>query len=239
MMSFFELNQAAESSTVSERKEPLHTARTPPSNRVNNITKQRLEWIKSLGFGENVFVMTENGGIYCQLCKTHSIKATKAGHQQNLYVKEPAYPSRRYKLNEHINSDRHQEALKREVLKESSTIHKSFEESQSKKVDTVAQRFIIVYWAMKEEVANRKIPSLQLLINRVGCNTLLEQFGHCSSTSISEMIQVIGGFIRESIVRDIKNSPSFATLVDETTDISIRQQMIIFARFFKDGAAIT
>ena len=81
---------------------------------------------------------------------------------------------------------------------------------------------------MKEEIANRKVHSLQNLINRIGENDQLSDFRHTSSTSVSEFIVFISDYITNKIVSDVRESVCWSSLVDESTDIAAYQQYITF-----------
>ena len=54
------------------------------------------------------------------------------------------------------------------------------------KVSTVAERVHLIYWVMKEEIANQKIASLQTLVDRIGHNDRLRDLCHISSTAVTE-----------------------------------------------------
>ena len=53
--------------------------------------------------------------------------------------------------------------------------------------ETVAQRIRMIYWLVKEEIANRKLESLHDLIKDVGEYEKLRALKHTSSTAVSEL----------------------------------------------------
>ena len=99
------------------------------------------------------------------------------------------------------------------------------------KVSTVAERVHLIYWVMKEEIANRKIVSLQTLVDRIGHNDRLRDLRHISSTAVTEFILLISEHLSNHIVSAVKESPCLATMVDETTDIATFQQYITFVQY--------
>ena len=88
------------------------------------------------------------------------------------------------------------------------------------KVNVVAERVLLIYWDLKEEIANRKIASLQTLVRRIGYNDRLRDLRHTSSVAETEFILLIWNHFSNRIVFDVKQSPCWAIMVDETTDIA-------------------
>ena len=84
----------------------------------SNVTFQ--SWIKLKGFDEslnmNVFTLHADGGIICLLCSKHPVVNTGRGKNCNLFTYEPARPQRPSKLDNHISSDQHQNAISMEKI---------------------------------------------------------------------------------------------------------------------------
>ena len=84
---------------------------------------------------------------------------------------------------------------------------------------------------MKEEIANRKIASLQTLVDRIGHNDRLRDLRHISSTAVTEFILLISKHLSNHIVSAVKKSTCWATIctmVDEITGIATFQPYITF-----------
>ena len=183
--------------------------------------------------------MTEEGGIICLLCQEHCEKSGKGGSRQHNYVNKPAFPTRRTNISEHLTSDRHLESMQKEQLKISSVFHEEFLRKEENKLDITASRFQMVYWLLKEEISNRKLKSLQDLVDKVGNNVLLSRFSHTSSYSVSEMIFIIGDYLKSIVLDEIREAGFWSSLVDESTDVSNFQQFITFVRYLKNGKPLT
>ena len=84
----------------------------------------------------------------------------------------------------------------------------------------VAECIHLVYWALKEEIANRKIASLQTLLDHIGHKDRLRDHHHTNSVAVTEFIQFISEHLSNHIVSDVKQSPCQASMVDETTNIA-------------------
>ena len=105
-------------------------------------------------------------------------------------------------------------------------LHAAYQYRVANKLNTVAERVNLIYWVLKEEFANRKVASLQTPVNRIGNNDRLRDLRHTSSTSVSGFILFISEHISDRIVSAVKQSPCWATMVDETTDITTLQRYI-------------
>ena len=70
----------------------------------------------------------------------------------------------------------------------------------------------MIYWMSKEELTNRKLPSLQVLIDKVGNNERLCDFGYCSSTAVSDIILLIAEHLTDKTLNTIQTSPFWLTL---------------------------
>ena len=90
-----------------------------------------------------------------------------------------------------------------------------------------------VYWMAQEDIS--KYPSLVNLQKLQGCSGLdkisvAKNATYNCRNSGEEFQESIASIIHTDIVKKLKDSEMFSILVDETTDISISKQMIIYAR---------
>ena len=179
----------------------------------------------------NMFTLHADGGIICLFCSKHPVVNTGRGKNCNVFTTEPARPQRPSKLDNHISSDQHQNAISMEKNQRASLFHCMHQDRITNKVSTVAERVHLIYWVMKEEIANRKIASLQTLVDRIGHNDRLRDLRHISSTAVTEFILLISEHLSNHIVSAVKESSCWATMVDETTDIATFQQYITFVQY--------
>ena len=168
-------------------------------------------WIKLKGFDEslnmNVFTLHADRGIICLLCSKHPVVNTGRRKNCNVFTTEPARPQRPSKLDNHISSDQHQNAISMKKNQRASLFHCMHQDRITNKVSTVAERVHLIYWVMKEEIANRKIASLQTLVDSIGHNDRLRDLRHISSTAVIEFILLISEHLSNHIVSAVKESP--------------------------------
>ena len=58
---------------------------------------------------------------------------------------------------------------------------------------------------------------------------------YTSERFMQEIVLALGEIVQESLKEEIQASPAFALLVDETTDVSILKQLIIYGRYLVEG----
>ena len=87
--------------------------------------------------------------------------------------------------------------------------------------DAILQNaFLSAYWLAKEEVANKKFPSLLVLLEHAG-NSTMKFFMHRSQQSIIEIFEAIGDVLRDRTISAITKSSAFGLLCDDAMDVSV------------------
>jgi len=72
--------------------------------------------------------------------------------------------------------------------------------------------------ASQSEIANRKIASLQTLVDCIGDNDQLHDLHHTISVPVTEFNLLISEYLGNRIVSDVKQSLCWASIVYETTN---------------------
>lgn len=94
-----------------------------------------------------------------------------------------------------------------------------------------------MYWLLVEEIPHStKFASLSKLVRNMGCVelALLEDTHKTKYTSqriIKDHVLCITKVIRNEIINDIKESPVYSIMIDETTDVSVTKQMIVYCKY--------
>lgn len=83
-----------------------------------------------------------------------------------------------------------------------------------------------VYWLAKEEIANKKLLSLLTLLQMLVLENM-KNFRNRSAGSTIETFLTLGRVLKQKVVEALRKSKAFGLLVDEVTDISVMEQLII------------
>jgi hypothetical protein len=102
--------------------------------------------------------------------------------------------------------------------------------------------FQLAYWLMKEKIANRKFGSLRALLGRLGLQALdvfkRKNASYTSGTFFTSMLSALSLWWKRK-ARALRTDSFFSVLIDESTDVSTVQQLIIYVRFVVAGVALT
>lgn len=97
--------------------------------------------------------------MYCILCKKHGNNDdTSAGIPSKKLVVDA--------VKDHADSKKHDQCKKAELLSRSSTFQRDLDRREEVEISLVQKAFEVVYWIMKEEMANIKFEGLLQLIER-------------------------------------------------------------------------
>ena len=69
-----------------------------------------------------------------------------------------------------------------------------------------------------------------MLLEHLGCD--VKGFQHRSAGSGREIIQLIAKVIRDEIVDQVKSSCTYGFLLDDMTDVTCKEQMILFIQYY-------
>ena len=53
---------------------------------------------------------------------------------------------------------------------------------------------------------------------------------------MQEVVEALGKALADTIISGIKLSPFFSVCIDETTDVSVTKELIVYIRYISDGA---
>ena len=183
--------------------------------------------------------------MYCQWCKTHSV----AGRGRATLISKPCISYREDKIKAHMRSFSHKEASKLQAEAEESArtggIRQSFETSITIERKAFIAALKVMHWLAKEEIAHTtKFESLISLAINIGAKELkaLSKGANATYTSertMHEIIEVLSATVEEEILQDIRASPLISILCDESTDIAIVKQLVVYVRYIKNGKTVT
>lgn len=100
----------------------------------------------------------------------------------------------------------------------------------SKREQVTFNAFLASYWLGKEEVSNKKLLSHIELQKQIGVEAM-NHFKNTSERSQKDMRLLVGQMIKFKLVEDVKTAKWFSLLVDEVTDCSSMEQLLIYVGY--------
>ncbi|XP_078581210.1 zinc finger protein 862-like [Branchiostoma floridae x Branchiostoma japonicum] len=208
--------------------------KTDPKKRKSGIDptwKKDFPWMKESADGE---------GMYCTYCIKHH--PSKAGVKS--WIDVPCTTIERYSLRRHAATTAHIAAAAKEddarAAEETGGIAQALKRQVSLERSAFLGALRAMYWLTKNEIAHStNFPSLLDMMKGLGLTYLahLNKAGNASYTSdeiMSEMVKVLSDVPRKEILNCIRNSPYFSLMIDETTDVAVTKQLIIYARYLTE-----
>ncbi|XP_006824225.1 zinc finger protein 862-like [Saccoglossus kowalevskii] len=186
-------------------------------------------------------------GMLCFMCGKHGVRARNGS---DVWIKTPCTALEKQSIVRHVKSDMHKLAELKEKKAKLSDVNGGIIAAMDRHINMERQSFIsalrCMYWICKNEVAHTtKFRPLLDLVKSFGgsCLEHLNKGGNANYMSeriIQEMVDVLAQVIERRIYSDIRESPFYSLMVDETTDISILKQLIMYAKYTdKEGNAKT
>jgi len=100
---------------------------------------------------------------------------------------------------------------------------------ESKNADLTIRQMKIAYWIAKENVAFRKFRDLNMLVLN---NYDTEDLNYANDRALREFLASISFIIEQKTLNEIRESPFFSIITDESTDTSTQEQLILYAKYF-------
>ena len=131
-----------------------------------------------------------------------------------------AFPMQKKAMTKHLELGWHKASTSVEKTQQTSIFEKQTVQVKQAIQLTVVKCIHSIYLMAKNEITNHKFHLLQNLIDRVGHNENLKNFGHGSSSSMYEFFVYIGDYLLQRHIEKAKVAGCWALLVDETIDIT-------------------
>lgn len=96
--------------------------------------------------------------------------------------------------------------------------------------------FNTVYTAAKEELPSEKVNSLLDLQRKNGLDL---PYKNLSWDTIDNIQKTISKHLTSDLISEIKQSPTFAIILDESTDVSVTKHLSVCVRYEKSGKPVT
>eukprot|EP00733_Pompholyxophrys_punicea_P000634 Pompholyxophrys_punicea_v1_NODE_204_length_2775_cov_14.624265.p1 type:complete len:548 gc:universal NODE_204_length_2775_cov_14.624265:172-1815(+) len=200
----------------------------------DNDAKEIPNW-SSYFLIENEWIVKKIDGYYCSFCTlTHSV--SKGG----VWIRKPCRKkSAKKAIYRHKNSAGHKISISAKQVPKTIVQH---EISLNEKVFTaMLKRFREIYWLCKEDIALMKYNSLLQLeeingaYNEVGDVLSGGRSSYTSHQFLNQAVSVIANTVKILVHSKTEESDVIGFMLDETTDISITNQMISYYRIIENG----
>lgn len=142
---------------------------------------------------------------------------------------------------QHAKGKKHQQV--EEERKEDLTASKALLDKRNSALDTLALPLStvirLVYWLCAESIAMLKLASLYTMITSLP--KLAEAFGsaipknYVNAARCRDFVMALDSVIKVKLWEDILSSPYVSVLIDESTDISTSENLIIYIAYLKDN----
>ncbi|KAK3712177.1 hypothetical protein QZH41_005804 [Actinostola sp. cb2023] len=166
-------------------------------------------------------------GMFCLLCMKH----VQGEARLVPFCEKPSVRMRPGTLGDHLSSASHKSSVQVEHTQRVSHFHKLAVQKDAVQDAVLQSVFLSAYWLAKEEVPNKKFPSLLQLLEHTG-NDTMKFFMHRSQQSTLEIFHTIGEEIRNRTIDAVTNSSAVGLLCDDAMDVSVIEQFIGFVQFY-------
>ena len=132
----------------------------------------------------------------------------------------------------------------RKESQRSGGIRQAFESQIALNKSALKTAMQCLYWLVKSEIPHTMhYNSLITAVEFMGCQQLQhlnhdENPKYTSQPTIQEFLQVIGEQIEHELLNSVHTSPMYSIMIDETTDVSILKEMVIYVMYLTSEAKV-
>nr|XP_006818252.1 PREDICTED: zinc finger protein 862-like [Saccoglossus kowalevskii] len=195
----------------------------------------RNEWVR----GRDWLYFIPGEGMYCKLCQKYNM----CPYDRDTWNKTPSRRIRLCTVKEHEQTTGHRDATKRELTAAASQNIGEIIQPEVNR-DAITSAFTVLYFLAKQRIPHTTNfePVLDLL-SQLGLSVkenlrVSKNATYCSDKSIQEMLAILSSTIEESTIEQLKKSEYFAIMLDETTDVSVSEQLTLNCRFLNESGQL-
>lgn len=184
----------------------------------------------------------EDTGMFCKLCTKYSMMPRNGSGK---WITTGCMAFRHDKVLAHENSAMHKEAVRARADEAraavSGGVRAALEDAISHERRAVVGALKCVYFLVKSELPHTtNFSGLLDLAISLGCDYLrnLRQGGNASYRSdqiIAEFVQSLYDCVNERVLERMHKSDSISLMIDESTDVAILKQLVIYGRGVVNG----
>ena len=139
------------------------------------------------------------------------------------------------KIKKHAKSKMHQHALLAGADQATGGISLTFSEAFSMVIKAAIGCCKCLYWLCKQEISHTTTyPHLLALMENLGCTyfkalNVGRNAQYTSPQIVNEFLEVMDGLVLEDVLGDMRSS-AFSIMGDESTDVSVFKQLVLYSR---------
>jgi len=201
-----------------------------PNKRAKRRSEFNSDWQMSYPW-----LVLEQGHMRCSTCSEVDAKGVEnwviGGKKNNVYRKDriKLHDESKYHM---LSVDKKKKKSVNPTMSDLVTPVEVFDEGN------LTKSMRVVYWLLKKKLPYTKYESLLDLLIESGCDIsarsgLPKNSNLRSMRTINEIIDVLAAEVREPILKDLRDSQAWSLLIDETSDISTTEQVVIYAKYLR------
>jgi hypothetical protein len=170
----------------------------------------------------------ELGRIFCKICKE--------GGGKYAYANEGSSNIKISALQDHAKTNEHRKlAWAKHQGKKS--LQKAVVAANHSCDEAVVSLFKAAYFMGKETIPSHKFPTLCNLL--VSCKAPMTEKLYHDEKACNDMVFAISSVLQRQILDRVRDSKFFGLMIDESTDISVKGHLVVFATFLEGGLPLT
>ena len=193
-----------------------------------------------------VYLADDGLGMYCRLCQRFNTRNER--NRSAVFNETPCVSLRCDVLHRHAYTEMHATAVHMEeerlAAEASGGITGAIRGVVSAERMTVIAAMKCLYWLAKNEVPHTtKYQPLLQLLESMNCPYVesLKQGRNATYTSemiIQDFLSTMASQVEEETLRHLMDSPYIGLMCDESTDISVLKQLVLYGRFIDESGTI-
>ena len=183
----------------------------------------------------------QNQGMFCIYCQKHD----KQPFGRTTWNKTPCVRIRMNSVSDHENTVAHKDAVRLEIA---ASLSKNIAQELTKPTDIsqdgMVQAFKCLYFLAKNNIAHTtNFPKLLDLEKHLGVDISAkinagQNAKYTSHAAVKEMLECISEVIENDILDNIRKSEGYSIMFDETTDVSVIEQLVIHSRYIDQNGDV-
>ncbi|XP_076113346.1 zinc finger protein 862-like [Mytilus galloprovincialis] len=200
------------------------------------------KWLTEFSWLRNV-----EGGMKCNLCTKHQRRPKKCVPGKAAWVDLPCLWMVRESILRHGRSETHKEAVAFEGARvlANTSLATAVEKEVTLNEMAMESAMKCLYWLCKRELPHTTnyVPLMNLCkdlgVDVLNALMVGENAKYTSERFIQEALLSFKYIVQTPLICDLKNSPFYTVMVDGTTDVAVKKELILYVRFLKNGKSST